>query len=91
MTKNIKEIYRFKKLVGYKWCDKKERTLARSKEYKKFFRGKRRGKNLPDSYTDTKFLKRIRNWKNISKNKKQWMLNLSNKTKNILKKVFPGS
>jgi len=43
-------------------------------EIRQFIRSKRLPKNLPDSFTDTKWIKRDKSWKSRCKKEKQWVV-----------------
>ena len=71
MFKLAKEIFRINKHVGnYSSIQKKRISL--DEMHKPYVRSKRSCKNLPDSYTHTRWIHRIKNWKHKSKIKHQW-------------------
>lgn len=50
----------------------KEKKLAVSEDHKPYIRAKRNIHNLPDGYTRTRWIKKIKNWKYRSKVGHQW-------------------
>lgn len=69
MFKKAKDWIRNGLYIG-KYGNYQEKKLNQDEEHKPFVRGKRQ--NLPDGYTDTKWIKRPKSWKDISKNDKQY-------------------
>jgi hypothetical protein len=82
--KKSKPIYHFDSLVGIKKNCKNERRMLYDEESKHLIRGKRRKSHLPDSYSDTKFIKRYKSWKSRCKKLKQWVLHLPTMIENRL-------
>ena len=73
MFKQCKKIYN--KFFGYTGTIKTHNEKAKNSdpEIKQFIRSKRLPKNLPDSFTDTKWIKRDKSWKSRCRKEKQWI------------------
>lgn len=76
MFKKAKEWIRNGLYIGH-YGNYQEIKQNSDEEHKPYVRGKR--KNLPDGYINTKWIKRPKSWKDISKNNKQY----KNYNKNI--------
>lgn len=55
-----------------KFSSYQEKKLSVSEEHKPYVRSKRNLKNLPNSYTDTRWIPKIKSWKHASKAKHQY-------------------
>lgn len=71
MFKLAKEIFRINKYAG-NYSSIQEKRISLDEMHKPYVRSKRKSKNLPDSYTHTRWIHRIKNWKHKSKVKHQW-------------------
>ena len=71
MFKLAKEIFRINKYAG-NYSSIQEKRISLDEMHKPYVRSKRSCKNLPDSYTHTRWIHRIKNWKHKSKVKHQW-------------------
>lgn len=71
MFKLAKEIFRINKHVG-NYSTIQEKRINLDEMHKPYVRSKRKSKNLPDSYSNTRWIHRIKNWKHKSKVKHQW-------------------
>ena len=71
MFKLAKEIFRINKHVG-NYSTIQEKRISLDEIHKPYVRSKRSCNNLPDSYSNTRWIHRIKNWKHKSKVKHQW-------------------
>lgn len=69
--KIAKLIYKFDIWVRHFSC-KKEKALSLDEDHKQYIRAKRNKNHLPDSWTDTRWISKIKSWKNRSKVKHQY-------------------
>jgi len=71
MFKKAKEWVRNNISIG-KYGTYQEKKTNEDEEHKPFVRAKRSSNNLPDGYTNTRWIKKSKSWKDISKNDKQY-------------------
>lgn len=50
-----------------------EMAMSLDDEHKPYVRSKRNFSNLPDGYSDTKWIRRCRSWKHRARKRHQWM------------------
>lgn len=87
MVKKSKYVVRCGEICSNKWCDRRERV--RATEERKYIRGKRRRRSLPEGY-DTQFLPMCKSWKWRVKKAKQWIKHQVSKAERLLYGISLG-